>query len=71
MFTAGYGRFGRWGAAPIRWHWSLPLGMALAGAFELRPLAWVLFLGLVLVHEAGHFVAVKRVGVTVVGVDLV
>lgn len=70
MFTAGYARFGRWGAAPLRWHWSLPLGMAMAGAWELAPLAWLLFFGVVLAHEAGHHATVRRVGLRVVGVDL-
>ncbi len=70
MFTAGYVRFGRWGGAPLRWHWSLPLGAAFAGQWELRPLSWLLFLGLVLAHEAGHRAAVARSKLRVVGIDL-
>lgn len=70
LFTAGYGRLGRWGGAPLRWHWSLPLGMAFAGGWELEPLSWLLFLGLVLVHQAGHHLAVRRAGLSIIGVDL-
>lgn len=69
MFTAGYVRFGRWGDAPMRWHFSLLFGLAFAGGFELRPLAWLLYLGIVVVHEAGHRAAVRRVGLEVIGVD--
>jgi hypothetical protein len=70
MFTAGYLRLGSWGAAPLRWHWSLPLGAGFAGQWELRPLSWLLFLGLVLAHEAGHHAAVRKNGLRVIGVDL-
>ncbi len=70
MFTAGYVRFGHWGAAPIRWHWSLPVAMAFAGQWELKPLSWLLCLGLVLAHLAGHQATVSRLGLRTVGVDL-
>lgn len=70
MFTAGYVRFGSWGSAPLRWHWSLPLGAAFAGQWELRPLSWLLFLGLVLAHEAGHHAAVTKHRLRVIGVDI-
>jgi len=70
MFTAGYLRLGRWGAAPLRWHWSLLLGAAFAGQWEVRPLSWLLFLGIVLAHEAGHHVALVKNGLRVIGVDM-
>src|SRR5512147_2619013 len=70
MFTGGYGRFGSWGRAPLRWHWSLLLAMGLAGGMELRPLSWLLYFGLVLAHEAGHHAAVRGAGLRVIGVDL-
>lgn len=70
MFTSGYLRWGWWGEAPIRWHWSLPVAMMVAGDFALRPLSWLLYLGLVLAHEAGHHAVVRRAGRRVIGVDL-
>jgi len=70
MFTAGYVRFGSWGAVPLRWHWSLPLGALFAGEGALRPVSWLLYLGLVLAHEAGHYAAVKKHRLRVVGIDL-
>ena len=70
MFTSGYLRLGGWGEAPLRWHWSLPVAMVLAGGMELRPLSWLFYLGLVLAHEAGHHAVVRRAGRRVIGVDL-
>lgn len=69
MFSAGYLRWGRWGEAPLRWHFSLLFGLAFASGFEARPLSWLLYLGLVLAHEAGHRAAVRRAGLRVIGVD--
>ena len=70
MFTAGYLRFGHWGAAPIRWHWSLPVAMAFAGQWELKPLSWLLCLWVVATHQAGHQATVSRLGLRTVGVDV-
>jgi hypothetical protein len=46
-----------WGA-PIRVHWSLPIGLILIGG--PRPGAWVGFLAVVLAHELGHALLVRR-----------
>ncbi|TNF33872.1 MAG: hypothetical protein EP329_07820 [Deltaproteobacteria bacterium] len=69
-FTAGYLHWGRYRGAPLRLHWSLPLGMVALSGFAFAPLAWLAVLALVLVHEAGHASAIKRYNLRIVGVDL-
>jgi hypothetical protein len=44
--------------------------MLFAGGWGLSPLSWILFLGVVLAHEAGHRHSVRRAGLTIIGVDL-
>lgn len=76
MFTAGYLELGRYRGVPIRWHWSLPLAIALfGGGFGATdsgpsPLRWVLILALVLVHDAGHRVVVRHFKLTPIGIDM-
>jgi hypothetical protein len=43
-------------------HWSLPLGALLAGGLDFRPLAWLAFVLLVLIHDAGHALMVRWTG---------
>jgi hypothetical protein len=69
LFTSGYARWGALSGAPVRWHWSLLAGCALAGGLTLNPLAWLLYLGIVAAHEAANFVAVRQARLEVVGVD--
>lgn len=70
LFTSGYWRRGHTHGVPIRWHWSLLVGLALAGAFGLAPLAWLLYLGLVQCHLMGHALAIRKARLTPVGVDI-
>jgi len=48
-----------WGA-PIRLHWTLPLGAFVLGRFAFLPAFWLGFLGLILIHELGHALLVVR-----------
>ncbi|MBI2378622.1 MAG: hypothetical protein HYV07_31790 [Deltaproteobacteria bacterium] len=50
---------------PIRLHFSLPIGAFVITRFELRPVMWIVFALLVLVHELGHAFLVKRNGLSV------
>lgn len=70
MFTAGYATFGRYRGLPIRWHWSLPVAIALFGGAAIAPMRWLLVVALVLVHEAGHHLMVRHYGLRPIGVDL-
>jgi Zn-dependent protease len=54
--------------APVRVHWSVLVGLILVGG--LRPGAWVGFLVVILAHELGHAVLVRRFGQRVVALSL-
>jgi Zn-dependent protease len=68
MFDSGFFTVARVFRAPIRMHWSTPLGLLL-GSFFQWPIA--LGTGLVIVlHELGHALMVKRAGARVVRIDV-
>jgi Zn-dependent protease len=67
-FENGHLRVGEIHGIPIRLHWTLPVGMLLLGGFS--PVAWLAFAILVLVHEAGHALLVRRYGLQVLSIDL-
>jgi Zn-dependent protease len=73
MFSKGYLTIGRFGGAPIRIHWSTPIGMLVFTGFlrdpRFAPGAWLGYLLVVLIHELGHAIAVVRSGHRVVAVD--
>lgn len=68
MFDRGYFTLGRVRKAPIRIHWSAPLGAIVFTRFEFAPLLWLFFWGLVILHELGHAALVWRLGYRVVAV---
>jgi hypothetical protein len=74
VFDTGYltvGRLGkRYGRAPIRLHWTLPVGMLVFTRFHFVPGAWAAFGGLVLLHELGHAFLVRRARMQVMSVDV-
>lgn len=59
MFSKGYLRIGRFGAARILVHWSTPLGLLFFTRFRWAPGAWLGMALLILIHELGHAVAVR------------
>jgi stage IV sporulation protein FB len=66
----GYLTLGRWRGAPVRAHWSLPIGALVFGQGRFVPGFWLGFFLLVLVHELGHAALVKRYGHRVVSIDI-
>ena len=66
----GYFKLGRFGGAPVRLHWSAPLGAFAFCGFSLVPGAWAAFLLLILMHELGHAFLVRRFGLSLVSVDV-
>ncbi len=66
----GYLQFGEWRGIPIRLHWSMPLGALFFGNFKYVPAVWLSLYLLILVHECGHALAVKRCGAEVLAIDL-
>ena len=68
LLTGGFFTVLRVDGVPLRVHWSLPVGMALA--LGLDPVAWVAYVGVVLIHELGHVWAVRGLGARVDEVGL-
>lgn len=69
-FAGGYLEVGRVRGAPIRLHWSLPIGALLISRFRFAPGIWGAFFGLILAHEIGHAVLAWRRRLTVIAVDV-
>jgi stage IV sporulation protein FB len=70
MLRNGFLSLGHWRAAPIRLHWSMPLGAVLFSGFSFRPVFWLGFVLLVLLHELGHAVVVAHAGARVTAIHL-
>jgi hypothetical protein len=68
MFSSGYVTLGRLGGAPVRVHWSAPLGAFVFTGFAFAPGLWAGFFLLVVLHELGHAALVRRLGYHVVAV---
>lgn len=62
MFSTGYYTIGRVRGAPIKVHWSAPLGAVAFTGFSFSPGLWAGFLLLVVLHELGHAALVRRYG---------
>jgi len=60
--SRGWWTLGKFGGAPIRLHWSLPLGALVWSGFSFAPAFWLAFALLILVHELGHALIVLRYG---------
>ena len=70
MFHSGYYTIARFKGAPIRLHWTIPLGALVFGRFEIVPGFWLGFFLLVLIHEIGHAIVVRACGMRVNGIDI-
>jgi hypothetical protein len=68
MFSSGYWTLGRVRGAPVRVHWTAPLGAFVFTGFSIAPALWVGFFVLVVLHELGHAAIVRRFGYEVVAV---
>jgi len=69
-FRDGYLRVGRFGRAPVRIHWSTPVGALVLSGFSFAPGAWLGFLVLILAHELGHALLVRAFRHQVVSIDV-
>jgi hypothetical protein len=69
-FSQGYLWLGSIRGAPIRIHWTTPVGAFLISGLAVLPGAWAAFFVLVLCHELGHAFIVKAYGFEVVAVDV-
>ena len=70
MFDRGYWTVMRWRGAPVRVHWSLALSALVLGGVRLDPAGWLGIVLVVLAHEVGHAVLVRRYRLTVESIDL-
>lgn len=70
MFDRGWLTVSHFKGAPVRIHWSAPLGALLFGGFRFAPAIWLAFVVIVLVHELGHAVLVRRFRLRLVAVDV-
>lgn len=58
--SRGWWTLGRLRGAPIRVHWTLPLGALMWSGFRFEPAFWLGFAVLILIHELGHALFVLR-----------
>jgi stage IV sporulation protein FB len=68
MFSSGYFTVGQVRGAPVRFHWSAPLGAIAFTGFSISPALWAGWLLLVVLHELGHAALVHRFGYEVTAV---
>lgn len=55
---------------PVYIHWTAPLGFLIFFGFAIRPVAWILFAALILMHEQGHAILGRRAGLHVQSIHL-
>lgn len=60
--SRGWWTVGRLRGAPVRLHWTLPLGAVVWSGFSFAPAFWAAFTLLIFVHELGHALLVLRYG---------
>lgn len=69
-YSNGYLTVGSWDRAPIRIHWTTPLTAFVLGAGRWAPVFWLAYALVVLTHEIGHALMVRRVGGTVTSIEV-
>ncbi len=70
MLERGYWTAFRVRGAPIRLHWTIPLGALVFSGFQFVPAFWLAFFGLILIHELGHAILVRGFGHRVMSIDI-
>lgn len=70
MFKNGFLVIGRYRGAPIRLHWTLPVGAFFFGRFAFVPGFWLAFTLLILFHELGHALMVVLCKQRVLAIDV-
>src|SRR5258706_2834619 len=70
MLRDGYLTFGRFRGVPLRAHVMTPLGALVFSAFRFEPGTWLAYFLLILLHEIGHALLVRRYRLGVLSVDI-
>lgn len=65
---SGYKEVLTYKGVPLRLHWTLPLGLLFF--FGLEPLAWLLFMVIIVLHEFGHAFLVRYYGHHLQSIDI-
>lgn len=68
-FSNGYVTVGSWDGVPVRIHWTTPVAAFVLGAGHWAPRFWLAYALVVLTHEVGHALMVRRVGGAVASID--
>ena len=68
--SSGYVRVGRIGRAPLRIHWTTPIGLFLFSGLSLNPLVWAALLAIMIVHEVGHALLARRYALRLESIDI-
>jgi len=69
MFSSGYLQL-RVLRAPLRVHWTAPIGVLVFSGFSLNPLDWGAIVLLMIVHELGHASLARRYHLRIVSIDI-
>ena len=71
IFSRGYLTIFHYRGAPVRIHWTAPLGaLILGGSLLVVPIYWLAFFVLIVMHEIGHAALVRRYRFQVISIDL-
>ncbi len=70
IFESGYLTVARVRRAPVRIHWTAPLGALFMSGFAIVPGFWLGFFVVIILHELGHAVLVRTQGFHVASVDV-
>jgi Zn-dependent protease len=70
LFSSGWVKVGRFGRAPIRVHWTTPIGVFLLTHLSFNPFDWLAVCLLLLVHELGHAFLARRHRLAIVSIDM-
>jgi stage IV sporulation protein FB len=70
IFRTGYLTVGRFHGAPLRIHWTTPIGAYVFTGADYVPGAWLGFVLLVLAHEIGHAALVRAFRCRIVSIDI-
>jgi Zn-dependent protease len=70
LFASGYFRVGRYRRAPVRVHWTTPIGLLVFSGFSVNPVVWASLFTILFVHELGHAFLARRHGLRLLSIDI-
>lgn len=70
LFSSGFWKVGRLAGAPVRVHWTTPIGLFILTRFSVNPLVWAALAAVIVVHELGHAFLARRYHMKVLSIDV-